>query len=46
VIKQLNVRLDEKVIKEMKTFCIQNDLTIQEFIEKSIKEILSSAEVK
>jgi antitoxin component of RelBE/YafQ-DinJ toxin-antitoxin module len=37
-IKQVNVRLDEQLIKEVKKLCLEMDITFQDAVSNQLKE--------
>ena len=38
--KNLNARIPKELAKRLKIFCVQNEMTIQDFIVKAIQEKL------
>ena len=38
--KQVNIRLDEKMIKEVKQKCLDNDITFQDAVKNALGEWL------
>jgi len=38
--KQVNIRLDEKMIKEVKQKCLDKDMTFQDVVKIALKEWL------
>ncbi|MFZ5644434.1 MAG: hypothetical protein ACOY46_12670 [Bacillota bacterium] len=36
--KQVNVRLDEKLVKEIKIICIEHDISLQEAVKMALEE--------
>jgi predicted DNA binding CopG/RHH family protein len=38
--KQINVRLDEKLIKEMKQYALDNDMSFQDVVKIALENLL------
>lgn len=45
-LKNVNFRADKEFVKALRIFCIQNDVSMQDFIKEAIEEKMSRMKAK